>query len=265
MKGRDEFFMNVFKSLKYDYVSFDVFDTLLYRKVENCKEIFYLAEKKLIKKNKKYKNFANLRIAAELKAQRSSKIEATIYDIYELLNEYTEEEREFALQVELETEKENLVPNLLLKQKIENLKSENKKIVIISDMYLTKKMIEDFLNLNEIKFDYLFVSSEIQLRKHNGKIFDYDIKKLNINKKDIIHIGDNKVSDYIMPKLKGIKSILWKKVDYNHSKKFLQLKNKNYDELYEFINAKKQLNFYEEIGYKYFGPVLYGFCKWIKD
>lgn len=253
--------MNVFKKLNYEYFSFDIFDTLLYRKI-SPNEIHNLVEKKLIKIDKKFLNHALKRLVAEKKAQKSEKIEATIYEIYDYISDYSKDEKQIAIKLEIETEIENLYPNLKLKQKINNLKKDGKKIIIISDMYYTKEILEKILKFFNFEFDYLFVSSDIQLRKHNGKIFKYIIKKLAIPKNKMIHIGDNKISDYIMPKLNGIKGILWKNKQDKHLKKLINFKG-DYKKLYQFISDKKVDTYFEYIGYAYFGPLLFGFCNWI--
>ena len=257
--------MKIFNYNKYDCYSFDVFDTLLYRTLDE-KEIFNIVEEKLLKINKKYKNFATLRIKNQYELQkRKNVVETTIDEIYDCFNNYSDEEKQIALNMEIETEKENLIPNLVLKKMIDDLLEQGKKIIIISDMYFNDEIISDLLKYFGFKFDYIFVSSDYQCRKSNGKMYKLVLNKIKVNKKRMIHIGDNKVSDYLMCKIKGIDSFLWKKGNRNHTEVLKKLGNKNYDNLYNFINKKKGLNFYSEIGYKYFGPVLYGFCNWIMN
>ena len=104
-------------------------------------------------------------------------------------------------------EMEQLYPNNYLIDIISELRKNNVKIIIATDMYLPKGFIERLLEKNKIKYDYLYVSNDIQVRKSRGTMFKYIWNDLNINKKDLIHIGDNYRSDYLMPKLCGIKSI----------------------------------------------------------
>ena len=257
--------MNIFKNVKCDYVSFDVFDTLLYRKVNSPEKVHDLTEKELIKIDDKFLGYSKIRLDAEKKAHCSNKTESTIEDIYSNINEYDEKDKKIAMAKELEVEKSVLYPNLLLKQRIIDLQNMGKKIIISSDMYLSTNFIKKLLMLNGIPYDYIFVSSDLQKRKKDGKMFKYILSELQISKDNIIHIGDNKISDYLIPKIIGIKSFLWKKRKYTHHHKYLDIinKDKEYAKLYEFVDKKYCSNYFEEIGYKYFGPVLYGFCKWI--
>ena len=67
----------------YDYVSFDVFDTLLVRKCGDPKNIFYLMQRELSRNNSKFNNFAKERVKSEVLARRISKDdEISIEDIY---------------------------------------------------------------------------------------------------------------------------------------------------------------------------------------
>ena len=54
------------------YISFDIFDTLLYRDVDDYREIFKLTEKKLRKTDSdKFRSFYRERTEAQKKAQSS--------------------------------------------------------------------------------------------------------------------------------------------------------------------------------------------------
>jgi len=257
--------MNLFENIKENYVSFDIFDTLLYRKVEKPEKIFEIVEEKLKKiDSKEFQNFYNKRIEAQKQAQSSNKIEATINDIYNLID-IKQELKKKALEIEIETEIENLYPNAYLTQRIDMLKKEGKKIVIISDMYLSKDIITRFLNDNKIYFDYLYVSSDIQLRKSNGALFKYVMKDLRIRNTDMIHVGDNYKSDYIMAKINGIKAYRWKKEELQHKDKLKNIEDENAKKLYDILNEYKTSNLYTKIGFELFGPLLLGFCQWLQE
>lgn len=235
--------MNLAKKLnKEKYVSFDIFDTLLFRYVNDVNEVFYKVESKLIGKyGDKYVGFRNERILAEKKASTLNKVDYTLEDIYEFLN-IAENLKKEVMHIEMAVEMEQLYPNNYLIDIISELRKNNVKIIIATDMYLPKGFIERLLEKNKIKYDYLYVSNDIQVRKSRGTMFKYILNDLNINKKDLIHIGDNYRSDYLMPKLCGIKSI-----HYNNK-----------------VNGKYK-DLYMNIGYSMFGPCLYDFCKEIHN
>lgn len=99
----DELYLKV---KPYKYVSFDIFDTLVKRNVENPTDVFKLMEYKA------GNGFADRRIKAEREARRSlvksDRKEVTIEDIYSY---FTASERKKLIDLELKTEFQLLVPN----------------------------------------------------------------------------------------------------------------------------------------------------------
>lgn len=244
------------------YISFDIFDTLLYRDVSDYRQIFKLTEKKLCKKDAdRFKNFYRERTEAQKKVQSSSKTEATLEDIYNNTS-YSTEEKILAEKIETETELEHLHADNMLVHQLKKLKAEGKKILIISDMYLDAETLGSFLKCRGIPYDRLYVSSELQMRKGNGKLFDYVLKDLKIRKKDLLHVGDNYKSDFLMPRSKGISSILYKN---NILDRKLDRKHPVEKEMYRIFSENQITDYYEEIGFKCLGPLLYGFCMWIQE
>lgn len=248
--------MNYFENFKEEYISFDVFDTLLYRDIKYY-QIFDIVENKLINEyGDKYIGYSKIRRDSQKKAQSGSKVEASLDDIYDATN-YDNKMKQKIKNIEIETEIEHLHANNILKLLIEKLKRAGKKIIITSDMYLSKDELSYILKKKGISYDRLYVSSEVQKRKSSGKLFNYIIQDLKIRKKDIVHIGDNIKSDFIVPRMLFIKSIL-----YKNEKNKIRLKN---EELLKILNNNYQDNYYREIGFNYFGPLLYGFCLWIDN
>ena len=248
--------MNIFKKSKKKYISLDVFDTILFRDVP-YEQIFCIVEKKLVDKyGDNFINFSRNRIECQKKAQNGVKVEATLDDIYDLMD-YNNDIKDKIKKIEIETELEHLHVNNVVKKFIEKSKNEGKTIIITSDMYLSKESISYILNEKGIVFDKIYVSSDVQKRKSSGKLFLHIIKDLGIRKKDLIHIGDNIKSDYIIPKLLFIEAILIKRKEDKHS-----LDN---EELKKIIDSNYQDDYYKELGFKCFGPLLYGFCIWIND
>lgn len=92
-------------------------------------------------------------------------------------------------------------------------RDESKKIICVSDFYLPKSAIEIiFENLGIFGlFDAIYISSEIGLRKSSGHLYDYLITDLSLRKSDILMIGDNKISDWQVPRKRGIDAYLYKR------------------------------------------------------
>ena len=75
------------------------------------------------------------------------------------------------------------------------------KIAILSNLIpFDKKRIDDQYNLN--KFDYVYLSFEIGMRKPNREVYEYVLKDLNILPNDILFIDDD-TNNIIMAKKCG--------------------------------------------------------------
>lgn len=250
---------------KYEYVSFDVFDTLIKRNVNEEKDIFKIVEKKYDEIYNTKSNFYKNRIEAETLSRNIKKgNEITLEDIYSNII-YEKDVSDELKTMEIKTELEYCVRNSDFYE-IYNYCVENKKhIFIISDMYLSKTIIEEILKKNGYKiFDDIFVSSEYNLKKSNGKIFDFILNEKNILSKKITHIGDNPIADYIMPKLKGINAILIKhKIKNNqfYGNK-LCYSDLTYNIMMSSINNLNGISerYIENQGICILTPLLYSFC-----
>lgn len=257
---------------KYDTVSFDVFDTLIKRQCIDEYNVFYIAARNLIKKyalSNSEEEIVGARIIAEKKARKkNTENEVTLDDIYDSFTiknfKYLKELKE----EEVETEYKVCVPKYELKDIYDWCKKNGKNILIVSDMYLSQREIAYILDLNGYtEYDGIYVSSALRLTKRQGDI--YKRVELENKGKRIVHIGDAIKSDYVQSRFNGFGSYLVKKSAKNSSfiypnklyftsKKFWK-KNVNI-----FGNYSKNKSEYYKFGYEIFGPVLYGFCSWLK-
>ncbi|WP_026503579.1 hypothetical protein [Butyrivibrio sp. NC3005] len=147
------------------------------------------------------------------------------------------------------------------------LKKDGKIIILTSDMYLSGQMVGDLLiNIGVVKgvdYDLLFVSSDYGCTKKDGGLYKLIREKVNAEFEDIVHIGDAIRSDYLKPRMLGIKAIWLKqeKSSYNLNSRNNEIRNLN-----RFIeNHISGKNYEYKIGYQYFGPLLYGFANWLND
>lgn len=188
--------------------SFDIFDTTLIRKCGKPQNIFYLLAQKLFCHNAKLqKEFVIWRLNIESKISFQTKCEIMLNDIY---NNFPEDKfgysGAFAMESELQVERDNLVANSTIKETIRSKRKAGFKIMFISDMYLPSAFLKECLMHNHciLPNEEVFVSCENQARKSDGTLYD---KISNIyHPKDWWHYGDNKNSDVNIPKQKGINS-----------------------------------------------------------
>lgn len=264
------YIMNDYKKIKdlidnYKIISFDIFDTLLKRNTIKPVDIFELVEKKYNLKNKnKICEFKKLRIEAESIARRNSdKEDILLEDIYKEIN-LDDSVALNLMEIELNIEEEFLMQNIEMKKIYDYALYKGKEIIIISDMYLPKKFIESILNKCGYKdYSKIYISSESGYLKATGKLFKHILEVNNIKPKEIIHIGDAKKGDWIMPKMYGIKSI--KINTFNNNLIYRNENNININDsiISAFINNRCADDRYIEIGKETLGPLIFGFCYWL--
>ena len=181
-------------------ISFDLFDTLFYRPYLNPNDLFFHLE--MIYKRPLY---ADQRIISEKNTRfLSSKEEITYDQIYDNIDENFKDMKDKELSLEFKS----ILLNEEVKYLYDYAKSLKKEVIFTSDMYLAARFIEKLLTKFEINdYSALYVSSELNLTKHRGSLFKKVISDLNCTPEDILHIGDNKRSDFIIPKKLGMKAI----------------------------------------------------------
>lgn len=254
---------------KYKVISFDIFDTLVKRNVSTPEEIFDIVQSEYNKKNFKNRisDFKNLRIKAEKQARnRQLLAEITLDEIYSLLEMPNKKQLE---KLEVQTELECCVPNVKVKELYDLCVKRGHIVVITSDMYLSREIIEKILcNCGIIGYKKLYLSSDVKKQKRTGELFDFMISDLGVEPQDIIHIGDRKKTDNLIPRFKKMGSLYIPPFIKNTS--FLKKKEVlGGGILYPFIN--NMLPNYEKMGdvfkwgYESFGPLLLGFCTWIHE
>lgn len=114
---------------------------------------------------------------------------------------------------ELELENQALFVKAGVLELLQDLKAQGKVIIAISDMYLDGQYIKVILSQKQLLdyFDHVYVSSDQTICKYSGRIFEQVIQdcqhKHQITAKQIVHIGDNPVSDCRMPHKKGLNAI----------------------------------------------------------
>lgn len=250
---------------QYKYISFDLYDTLIFRCFSNVRFLYNYVEYLYNYRNEiKIKGFAKKRIKAEICARKKTSKEITMYDIYSNMK-YSDSIKNKLIEIENMVEIKNTVKNSFMTELIKKLKNQGSKIVITTDIFLDEDSIKKILEKNEIYYDYLFVSSKLKFTKSSGKLYEYIKKVLDCDSDDICHIGDNRFSDILMPKNYNIASFYQNNYpikdthsncfdDYTSAMKYYYLKNNNNINVGCF-----------EIGYTKIGPFLYDFCKWINE
>lgn len=247
-----------------EVVSFDIFDTLVLRSVKEPKDVFDIVENIYNSRERVcISHFKERRVKAEALARKTTaKEEITLNDIYiqEPLSVFDSQIRSKLMTLEIEAEIRVCYANSEIKPLYSKAINEGRKVVITSDMYLPKDIIETILNnCGYSNFSYLFLSCEENMTKRTGSLFRKVISTLNVSPKQILHIGDNIKSDYIMPLKLGMHA---RKVNRKSNKTMNG--NKYLNTFIKRYNAYSSDDYYKNFGYTAFGPLLYGYCLWLK-
>lgn len=197
-----------------DYVSFDIFDTLIQRPFLEPTDLFELLADKLNEVSSTYIDFKFIRESAERECRENvalhtpSKEEITLEEIYQYIeNHYVIDpnllnalkEKEIDLEYKLCYTRETGKSLYQLAQ------DAGKRVILCSDMYLPVELISKILEKNGyIGYYKLYLSSDLMLTKHTKNLFKFVLRDLGIqNAGSIIHIGDNWNSDVENPKSLG--------------------------------------------------------------
>lgn len=183
-----------------DIVSFDIFDTLLVRNTAHPTDVFRLTQELFNEKTTYFltDDIHTYRVQAEKQARSvSDRIDVTIEDIYKELRSiggYSEEIATEIMSCELQAEEMVLTGNNHVRSLYDYALKSDKKIAIVSDMYLPVSFLAKVLNKNGFShWDKIIVSCEDNVGKYCGSAFAMLISEYPDEK--ILHIGDNEWSD----------------------------------------------------------------------
>ncbi len=252
---------------EYDIVSFDIFDTLLLRKTERPTDIFAVLGIQL-----GIPNFRRIRMEAEKEARLKtlkSNGEINIYDIYDVIqNQYTID-IEDAVAKEIALEHKVCIANPYMQEIFNKLKEDNKTIIAVSDMYLTKSMIEELLDRCGYQgIAEVFVSSEYRCNKKDGQLQQIAHNKMGWYN-SMVHIGDNFANDFKATKEKGIEAIHYTRTGFRGKDFRPQGMSLFTGSFYKgLVNnylhcGTNSTNMYFEHGFIHAGLLVCGYCEWL--
>jgi predicted HAD superfamily hydrolase len=197
-----------------EMVMLDVFDTIICRRVHSPEDIFDLVQDSY-ERNYNWnheQSFKVMRINAEKEARKIKKAEVNYDDIYNNLNTLSEKEKEVLLLLEKRIELDQSFFNIEFNALIKDLKRRQIEIVLVSDTYMSTEEVCAILRKCNVNFyKRIYISSELNMTKRQGNLFMQVMKDESVDKSKILHIGDDLIRDYIIPRNMGIKAILCKK------------------------------------------------------
>ena len=264
----------VSKMKDYDVISFDVFDTLIFRPFAQPADLFYLVGEKV-----GMLDFRNIRIWAEWDArqkcnEKNGHMEIDLNDIWENLSEDTGLDAAEGLKIEWETELALCYANPFMLKVWKKLVEMGKRIVIVSDMYLSTEQIKAILEKNGfVGAEKIYVSSNYKKSKADGKLYKLvkeELQKENDSLK-ILHVGDNPVSDIANAKKAGLEALHYPNINRNEllyrSTDMSFIVGSAYRAIVNahIYNGLKTFSMEYEYGFIYGGLFVLGYCNFIHN
>jgi predicted HAD superfamily hydrolase len=113
------------------------------------------------------------------------------------------------LEIEINYETANLRTNPAIDSFLKHPKIIDKKIIFVSDMYLSGEQIQLLVKKYYPKIDLFktYSSADIGLTKSSALLYERIIHDLGINRKAILHFGDNFHADVYQAKKSGLQAI----------------------------------------------------------
>lgn len=207
--------LNIVKAViepKYEYISFDIFDTLVQRPFYCPEDLFLLLDAEFEKHICANLSFAMIRKIGEAQLRYSNQgteiEDITIDEIYENIGKM------FCIDNNILNKIKNYEKRLEIfyartrksvRYFYQLAKNVGKKVIFVTDMYLDRETIEAILLKNGYTYyEKVYISSEYRRLKSSGNLYDCVLADLKIAAGKILHIGDDMEKDINIPNKKGM-------------------------------------------------------------
>ena len=188
--------------------SFDIFDTCIIRKCGLPEKIWDIMLDSLFAKEdiQSRITFKTQRKYAERKACQITPY-PDIKQIYAAIDfSQWNLNSDSVIQLEEKTEESQIILNPHILSIIKDYRQKGYDICFISDIYLSSDFLKAILKKNRIynDNDSIYISCECKASKRDGSIYSHIQHNEKVKFKNWIHYGDDKISDVLVPKGKGI-------------------------------------------------------------
>ena len=250
----------------HDVISFDVFDTLLFRCVDDPTTLFHIVGAQL-----NVLDFPALRIAAEREARRGVPHgEVNLEQIYAQLALWGIDAQR-GMRLEWELECACCHANAYLLDIVRMLAAQGKRLIAVSDMYLSAKQVAHLLEKSGYPpFAQVFVSCEHGANKASSELFAI-VRRQCGEAHSYVHIGDHPHSDHLSPRRHGFSVLRYANVhtlgDPHRAHDLSVVTGSIYRGL---VNAKlhgsdARFSMAFELGYVYGSLLAIGYCQYLQE
>lgn len=256
---------------EYDVVSFDIFDTLIFRPFSAPGEQFYFLGEGLGILDCKRIRMGKESLCRRDRYSAQGHYEVTLSDIWERIEKETGIPAKQGMQLELDVEEKLCYGNPFMLEVFHILLGKGKTIIAVSDMYLPGDFLGRLLEKNGyMGISRLYISCEYNMGKRDGGLFER-VKEDYRENASIVHVGDNLHSDVKMAVKSGFASIYYPNINK------MALSLRPYDmspviggayrgivdaHLYQGTNV---YSMEYEYGFVYGGLFVLGYCHFIHD
>ncbi len=267
-----------------EVISFDLFDTLLMRKIVKPSDLFDLWEIKVVQRHPDLRGISFARNEAATKAfadfgdcYRLEQVYEHLGKQYKLSPELLHELMELEYQLELDC----IVPRKEMVNCFYYALNMGKTVNLISDMYLPVEVIKGLLEKCGITgYHQVYISSEVGKSKSSGAFWEHYATEFNGRK--CFHLGDNEQADIVGAKAYGINAVRvmsgTNMLGCLPFGKMLNNVNSTYDSVVAGLFAAKIFNSpfalkatdgkividrFFDYGYLFFGPVIVEYLLWL--
>lgn len=212
---------------RYKVLSLDVFDTLLWRRVPEPRDLFFqvghdLRSQHLLLDWVSVVQFAELRATAEKAARAQAEAqtgsrEVLLADIYGALPDHIWRDDSAArtsADIEVATESASMVLDHDVADLLNVAQSNGVRVVLTSDTYFTRGALMGFLTQAGLAAERipetLYISNEHGRPKWRD-LFDHVLSDLGVPANDVVHVGDNVDADVNPCAMRGMAHVFYDK------------------------------------------------------
>jgi predicted HAD superfamily hydrolase len=245
-------------------ISFDVFDTLFVRPLQDPEDAFDMLGEKF-----GIPDFRALRRAAQQRAfvqmAEEGRGEITLDSIYSFL-EGLPVQAATLKQAEYDLELALTLPNPEMIGLFRGLVEQQRQVVITSDMYMPSTFFLDLFQRHGVPLVPMFISSDRNATKRDrSELFRIVSEELGIELGSILHIGDNPHSDVARALDCGMKVFHYITTRPSHGTRPSSPSASLASALSKIHETDIEAGSFHELGFSYGGPAAFGFLQWIKQ
>ena len=201
-ESKKEFLQKIHRA---DVISFDLFDTLIARKLSSERDLFDLLDVELQGQGILIPNFSMLRLMVEKELSRdfAPKLEEIYDELLRRIGGSFVTAQELAI-LEERVDGATLVARRAVRDLLHYAARKGKRIVITTDSYYSENRLRKWCsNLGIVDYERILVSSEYGTSK-TQKLFDFLLG--HYKHQQILHIGNDEQADIESAKIRGIQT-----------------------------------------------------------